>query len=299
MIHFIIVMLLVGVKGQNILGIEAANLETFNEFSFCNYSVNGQHTLITNLTTVGGVLPQTAAAIPNYGLFFLSIGLDGFEYATIIKIGGTISFHKGFLNQVLTNAAYDQLTRQYFINSYDSILSENYLTELFPLDGTLTQLVKIPGIVQVDISAYSSKEHIFFLTLQNDDGGNSLIRVDTQNKKILSSVVVPDGIEILIWDDTEGVLYAWVADETYAGVLVILDITTGMRVKTIVEYLNYSANGGTSILFESHKIVYASLIDISNGDQLPVWVTVDLTTGKATAHPTDLNLGFPINLVTI
>jgi len=123
--------------------------------------------------------------------------------------------------------------------------------------------------------------------------------VDTQNKKVLSSVVVPDGIEILLWDDMEGVLYAWVADETYAGVLVILDITTGKRVKTIVQFLNYSANGGTSLLIESSRLVYASLIDIANGDQLPVWVTVELTTGQSTSHLTDPNLGFPINLVTI
>jgi len=284
----------------HLMGIVAADLSTFEDFSYCSFTVDGTATKVTNLTTVGGILPDTAAAIPNYGLLFLSISNGGNEFATIINMEGNVTFHESFRDAVLTNAAYDIQTKQYFINSYNSTVSTNYLAELYPQTGQLVQLLKISGIVQVDISSYSSSQHIFYLTLQTPDGaGNALIQVDTQAKKLLSTVVVEDAIEILLWDDTSQLLYAWVADETYAGVLVILDLQTGKRAKTIVQFDNFSANGGTAVIDESAKMIYASLVDISNGDLEPVWATVDLTTGKSTTKHTDPSIGFPINLVLI
>jgi hypothetical protein len=278
----------------------AADLNTFEDFSYCSFTVDGTATKITNLTTVGGILPDTAAAVPNSGLLFLSIGNEGNEFATIINMKGNVTFHESYRDAVLTNAAYDTQTKQFFINSYNSTVSTNYLAELYTNTGQLVQLLKISGIVQVDISSYSSSQHIFYLTLQTPDGaGNALIQVDTQAKKLLSTVVVEDAIEILLWDDTSQLLYAWVADETYAGVLVILDLQTGKRAKTIVQFDNFSANGGTAVIDESAKMIYASLVDISNGDLEPVWATVDLTTGKSTTKHTDPSIGFPINIVLI
>jgi hypothetical protein len=279
------------------LGIIAADLQTFSDFTFCNFTETGTAMTVTNLTTVGGILPQTSAWVPDYGLFFLSLGLDGKEYASIVDLAGKVLFHQGYVNQVLTNAAYDTLSQEYFINAYDSTHKMNYLTQLFPNNNSLIQQLKISGIVQVDISTYSSQDHIFFLTLQTPDGsGNALIQIDTQAKTLLSHVVVEDAIEILMWDDIGKVMYAWVADENYAGVLVILDLITGRRTKTIIQFENYSANGGTAALMATEKIVYASLIDIGNGDELPIWVVVDITTGNYTAKHTNLNVGFPINL---
>lgn len=45
------------------------------------------------------------------------------------------------------------------------------------------------------------------------------------------------------------------------------------------------------------KTVYASLINIAQGEQQPVWVVVDTVTGKVTT--TNTNTGFPINLALI
>lgn len=39
-----------------------------------------------------------------------------------------------------------------------------------------------------------------------------------------------------MWDYTSAVMYSWVASENYAGELVVLDIETGKRLKTIVSF---------------------------------------------------------------
>jgi len=137
----------------------------------------------------------------------------------------------------------------------------------------------------------------FFLTLELNDGGNSLVRVDVQNKNVMSNVEAPDAIEILMWDYTQNVMYAWVASEQYAGELVTLDVTTGKRLSTIVQYSVLSANGGTAALDVKTKTVYSSLVDITDGNNTPVWVVVDIASKNATTQPTDPALGFPINLV--
>jgi hypothetical protein len=54
--------------------------------------------------------------------------------------------------------------------------------------------------------------------------------------QVLSTVVVPDAIEILLWDYTQGMMFAWVASEKYAAELVVLDISTGKRLRTIVSF---------------------------------------------------------------
>lgn len=56
---------------------------------------------------------------------------------------------------------------------------------------------------------------------------------------MLDSIEVVDAIEILMWDYTTGTMYSWVASEDYAGELVVLDITTGKRIKTIISFAMY------------------------------------------------------------
>jgi len=286
---------------RHLKGIVVADLNVSQDFSYCSFTVDGTATKVTNLTTVGGILANAAAAVPNSGLLFLSL-INGRNesFATIINMEGNVTFHEIYRDAILSKPAYDTQTKQFFIISYNPSVNTNYLDELYPNTGQLVQLLKISGIVNVDISSYSSSQHIFYLVILIPDGDrNALIQVDTQAKKLLSTVVVEDAIEILLWDDTSQLLYAWVADETYAGVLVILDLQTGKRAKTIVQFDNFSANGGTAVIDESAKMIYASLVDISNGGLEPVWATVDITTGKYTTQHTDPSIGFPINLVLI
>jgi len=173
---------------------------------------------------------------------------------------------------------------------------KTYVGELTANNG-FNRIVYVPGIVQVCISTYCPLSHIFYLTLELDDGGNSLVIVDVQNKTVMGSVEVADAIEILMWDYTEDVMYAWVASEQYAGELVTLDLKTGKRLSTIVQFPDLSANGGTAALDVKTKTVYSSLLNIADGANTPVWVVVEIASKNATTQPTDPGLGFPINLV--
>lgn len=99
--------------------------------------------------------------------------------------------------------------------------------------------------MQVGESTYCPNGHIFFLTIQNYSVNSSntlsryvqrsidyaylIPRFDTKAGKYLDNVVLFDTVEILIWDYKSAVMYAWVADSNYAGVLVSIDITTGKR----------------------------------------------------------------------
>lgn len=129
-----------------------------------------------------------------------------------------------------------------------------------------------------------------------DDGGNNLVRIDTQKNAVIANVNVPDAIEILLWDYKSAVLYAWIATETDAGVLATIDIDSGNRTSTIVSFENYSANGGSAVIDVNQKMVYASLVDMTTGADTAVWVTVDLKTGKATVALKDEDYGNPVDI---
>jgi hypothetical protein len=59
-------------------------------------------------------------------------------------------------------------------------------------------------------------------------------RFDTKAGKYLDNVALDDSVEIILWDYKAAVMYAWIADENYAGVLVSIDITTGKRCDGLV-----------------------------------------------------------------
>jgi len=279
-----------------LLGISAANLDTMGDFTLNFYSSSGSPSKITSLANLGGILPQSSIYMPEIqSIAFLSLEENGTELATIISSSGKITSQWKFDNLVLTNTAYDFRTKQFFVCAYIIESGTSFVGEL-TAKGEFQKTVQIQGIVQVDIATYCPIGHIFFLTNELDDGGNSLVRVDTQNKKVLSNVTVSDAIEILLWDYTDETMYAWVASEQYAGELVVLDINTGKRLSTIVSFENYSANGGTSSINISSKTVSASLLNIVGEANTPVWVVVDIPTKKATVTPTHPSLGFPINL---
>jgi len=271
----------------------AANLQTFSQFELSMISPSGLPSGIGNLTTVGGILPQSMAYMKHQGMVvFLSVGSE--DYITTVYLNGTVKDHFS-TPLVLDNIAYDYSTKEVIVNAYDTTESKNWVIQWVP-PSTVVRLVEVPGIVQVGISTYCPNGHIFFLTLQVDGSENALVRVDVENKKVLPSVMVPDAIEIIMWDYTTATMWAWVASENYAGELVQIDIESGKRVKTIVSYSWLSANGGTATFDVKTKVVYSSLINIQNGQQ-PTWVVVDTKTGKATTAAT--SNGFPVNLAIV
>jgi len=162
----------------------------------------------------------------------------------------------------------------------------------------MDKLLYVPGVVQVTISTYCPIGHIFFVTVQTSDGGNSLVRIDTQQKSVLDTVVVEDALLIMMWDYTASTMFVWVATETDAGVLGKLDLSTGKTAIVITKFSNLSGNGGATTLDIKTKLVYGSLLDITDGNS-PVWVVIDTNTGNYTTIPTDPALGYPINFAIV
>eukprot|EP01124_Arcella_intermedia_P014195 TRINITY_DN20588_c0_g2_i1.p1 TRINITY_DN20588_c0_g2~~TRINITY_DN20588_c0_g2_i1.p1 ORF type:complete len:310 (-),score=68.90 TRINITY_DN20588_c0_g2_i1:32-961(-) len=283
----------------HIVGPVAQTLDTFDQFHLSSFSPSGTPHLLTNLTSVGALLPNDIAYIPRLtSLVFTSITPDASQYITLLTLDGKIT-HLWKFNVILTNIAYDRLTAQTFVIGFNQELQKNFVFEVDLDAGVLKEVVEVPGIVQVCISAYCVGEHVFYVTVQTADGGNAVVGVDTQKKVVGPAVVVKDAVEIMMWDEGAGVMYAWVATETDAGDLVQLDVKTGEKVKVIAQFSNYSGNGGTAVLDGASKIVYSSLLDISSGSNTPVWVVVDIQNGNHTAYPTSTDLGFPIGLVLI
>lgn len=68
-------------------------------------------------------------------------------------------------------------------------------------------VVNVPGIVNVGVSAYSQRDHLFFLTQQTDSSSeNSLIVVDMAARKVRTIVNVPQSIEVFVYDDSRAAL---------------------------------------------------------------------------------------------
>lgn len=99
---------------------------------------------------------------------------------------------------VLTNIEYDVTFKAMYLTGYVPAEKQNYLWQLFE-NGTLTQVVPLPGIIQLGISSYCQKGktseplvicfkvyivnlgHEFFATMQTNEGSrNALVVVHTQ-----------------------------------------------------------------------------------------------------------------------
>jgi hypothetical protein len=174
----------------------------------------------------------------------------------------------------------------------------NHVMSVTQSNGMLNEIVALPVgmIVQVGINTMCQQSGIFFLTVQvrAENGlNNSLIRVDTQNKKLLSNVLVPDIMQAIMFDSSKGDLYAWVATQDAAGVLVTIDyMKTGNRLRTLASFKTLTANGGSAVLNLKSRVLLSSLIDGANY-QSPTLVTVNLDTGASSvfANQTRYMLG--------
>lgn len=85
-----------------------------------------------------------------------------------------------------------------------------------------------------------------------------------------------------------------------AGILTTIDLTTGNRASTIASFPYYSASidaGGACALDFASKMLYCSLIDMSNEHNPAYWVTINAKTGQS-SKPSLLQ-GYPIDLSVV
>jgi len=288
------------VTQSTIVGISASSLDSVDSFSLNWFSKAGQPTFISNLTTVGGILPETMIYIPATSaspksIIFLGFSTPDAQNITQISLDDSHVIARWMYTvKLITNIAYDYSTQQIFVTAFDQNLQRDFLYELDSTSGQEIPLLDINGTVQVAMSTYCPIGHIFFVALINsNDLGYSIGKIDTQTKT-MSRVAVNDTLEIILWDYTSAIMFALVADDD-GSMLVTIDITSGNRTKIIAAFPKFSGTGGAATLDVKTKIVYASLLDISK-NETPVWVLIDTTTGNNNVIPTDPNKGFPIGL---
>lgn len=278
------------------LGIMAASLDTMNDFALMSFDGNGKTKMITNLTTVGGILPMESAYIAHLdAVAFVSIGSGSF--VTLVRSDGKMLGHWAFNSVVLTNIEYDIPLKLIYLTGYVPAEKQNYLWQLQE-DGTLTKVLPLPGIVQIGKSTYCQKGHEFFATIRTDEGsGNALIIIHTQSKKVSKPIPLDDTVLMLFHDYPGDVMYAIFATRGQAAVLVEFDPHTGKRVKDIAAFSDLSANpgsGASAALNYKTKVITGAFVKIG-GDLTPYWVTLDTQTGKTTS--VEYPYGYPINLL--
>lgn len=204
----------------------------------------------------------------------------------ISSINGSVV--KKFCNSdfVIANLGWDSQLQRLFFNVYNTKIQSNAVYELHYATSivTATQIVAVGAeVISVCICAYSSKNHTFYLSPETADRtGNLIMAVDVVNRRVLGKFKVMNTIEILVVDDVNDVLYAWVASSEWAGKLTVLDPLTGKLVgKPFFTSATLSSNGGSSIA-SPMGIVYSMLLTLST---TPVWNTIVLASGNSTTTP--------------
>jgi hypothetical protein len=294
------------------------NLQTEDQFNLqLISSVDGSGTVLTNLTTVGGLLPGAFSHIvASDAVMVAGLGTESYSNSdlTVVSVkegtAGTVIARKVWKGQLTTNAHYDRSTNTTWISAAD--LSASPLPKgihpravrFSPTVGiwgmtvnatgelNLVRTVTLPAnmVVESGLSSFCSIGGVFFLTIRDDDtpNGAGIIRVSVKEKKILTQAPLQDAVEALLWDETSKTMYAWFATETAAGVLGTIDPVTGKTLTTIATFPELSANSGngaSSTLDVHSGTVYASLINHTDSTQIdgtPTFVTVDVKTGAST-----------------
>ena len=77
-----------------------------------------------------------------------------------------------------------------------------------------------------------------------------------------------------------------------AGKLIELDYATGKTVQTLVQFEQYSGNGGAATI-GPNRVVYSCLLEFQN-ENAPYWITVDLADAKnQTITPVGQTVPYP------
>jgi len=276
-----------------IISTATRSLESTSTFELDSVDLNGKHTKIVEMDTVGGLLPNCGILRNDNTVAFCSLCPAPFFadscLTSVDATTGKIIFEQHY-PLVIDNIGFDSVTNQTFINAYNETLKKNFMFEL--KNETLRQVLQLPGIVQVAINAYSSSKHIFFLTVQVEepDFGNNVLAVSTVGQgKVLSNVWVDQGLEAMAYDDVKGILYAWGADENFAGILMSLDYMTGKPIRKIYQSVTLSANGGTATINPTGTMMYSSLLKYQEQNK-PVFHILNLSSGNASTIGTNLYL---------
>lgn len=246
-------------------------------------------------SSLGGILPDAIAVLPNNIAVITTVAAENCLVWFSLTTGKVLQQK---CSNILVFDNLESFNSTLYFNAYNETLSKNFIySTLATPSAPYNVVLPVPGVVQVAISTASPS--LFFLTVQTGGGiGNALVTIDVATRRILYTVNVDPGIEILVWSAERQCLLAWVATETYAAQLVQLDYTTGRVVRSWVSSVTLSANGGSSVVVGD--VVYASLLQYQNGNA-PWWTVTNLTSGTWTRYPTDPNAIYPwlLNLVAI
>jgi len=199
-------------------------------------------------------------------------------------------------DQYLAAVEYDENTAQLFFIGMDQSFKNEVLLELNIDTGELTTVQSFPplGWIERGISTYCPNGHILFLVIRNSQNKYSIVRIDTQNKVILSNVLYQVEITDIVWDFSTATMYAWTGPGDFTHNLVTLDIQNGNVLSTISSVQPYVSHGGSAYDM-TKKVVYTSMLNATTFRMVPSWITVDITSG--TTMQMELEDGFPVSLV--
>ena len=287
------------------------DLEATNRFNLTTVNpANGDLTTLANLTTVGALFTGCFAHIASESAV-LTTGFSGSSSLLSLvsvnahEVGTTLGQFNwdGFLS---SNVQFDTSSHKTWVTGFDASKQLNTIYELNVTTWALDPAVELkwndanntPMVVELGRSTFCPVGHVIFLTVRDDsaDSGQALVRVDVNQRKLLSVVPLSDYVQMMMWDDRTATLYAWSAPdvpnqfEKTGAVLATVDPSTGARLRTIANFsadkLSASAFGGAnSILDAGSNSICASLVnqsDSSSETGVPTFVAVELGSGNAT-----------------
>lgn len=225
---------------------------------------------------IGLIAPSCFVAVPPLSAVAVcTVKLTGEECISLLS-SKDASVIKSFCAKdlVIDDLAFDTTTNQLLFNAFNQKAMKNYIYNLdYRGNGTMTELFSLPGIVQGSINAYSSANHTFFLTVEDQSGGNRLLAADVSTRRLLSNIHLDVALEILVVDPSTNRFLAWCATSSVAGELVEMDPHTG-AFNVLVSFDVYSSNGGSSAAAPDGSGVYANLVTFGQSSN-PFWVAVN------------------------
>jgi hypothetical protein len=196
--------------------------------------------------------------------------------------GGTLTNMYCSTELVIDNVgAFEPNTGMLVFSAYNMTSSRNFVYRIrYDNPTTVTVVVPLPGIVQVAINAYSSKNRFYFLTLQDRDAANNnLLVIDMGANKVLYNVSVSQSIEMLTFDDSTNRLFVWYATEgKKSSVCLYLckntERTTHSLGGCIICVRLQNRNGSTSSLYQSYPLGQWCHLYLSFSHQYHVCATI-------------------------
>ena len=282
-------------RSVTLYGVATASLDYENDQAFVEINPKDGSFVQTHklLDSIGGIIPSTFVVMPAlHAAAFVTLTETAANCINVVDLtSGNVTHSYCSKTLVIDNVAYDTSLKQLFFSAFDTTKQANGAYELKPT-GEMVELVPVGGLVQVGINAYSQKNHTFYVTLEDPNGGdNVLVGVDMLSKRVVHKAKVSMALEALAFDDTNGVLLGWGAGGNYAGILLTIDVDTGST-KSLLSYEQYSANSCTAVVGRDGN-VYAPLLLYEQSNN-PVWSVATLASPpSATFKKMNPNIAYP------